>query len=157
MRCKKEPSAARLRRPVHNIIKAVLLSCILLSSCIMTSCGENEREDMPDSSKTYVAVITKSTTSQYWKTTRAGVNAAGAEYNLEISFDGPEKDYWYRLNVYDVYSRHNVSTVLAATAESSDKDNPAARIDPAAEMFGEAGEMLCFSGASVFMFLEMSR
>ena len=42
-----------------------------------------------------VAVITKSTTSAFWKSVSAGANAAGTEYNLTISFEGPasEEDY----------------------------------------------------------------
>lgn len=48
-----------------------------------------------DSAKHYVAIITKSTTSNFWKTVQAGANAASTEYNLTITFEGPdnEEDY----------------------------------------------------------------
>ena len=45
--------------------------------------------------KAYVAVITKSTMSTFWKTVFAGAEAAATEYNLSITCDGPklEEDY----------------------------------------------------------------
>lgn len=54
-----------------------------------------ERKESTESSKHYVAVITKSTTSAYWKSVFAGANAAGTEYNLDISMDGPENEEDY--------------------------------------------------------------
>ena len=55
------------------------------------SVGQQERE----TTKHYVAIVTKSTTSAFWKSARAGANAASTEYNLTITFDGPgnEEDY----------------------------------------------------------------
>ena len=57
--------------------------------------GVNKGNDTTENAKPYVALVTKSTTSSYWKSTFAGANAAGTAYNLEISFDGPdnEEDY----------------------------------------------------------------
>jgi len=48
-----------------------------------------------ESSKHYVAVIAKSTESNFWQTVFAGANAASTEYNLSITVDGPdnEEDY----------------------------------------------------------------
>lgn len=48
-----------------------------------------------ESNKHTVAVITKSTTSQFWKTVFAGANAAGTEYNLNLTFMGPENEEDY--------------------------------------------------------------
>ena len=55
----------------------------------MPESGTGER------AKIYVAIVAKSTTSAYWKTTFAGAKAAGAEYNLEITFEGPENEEDY--------------------------------------------------------------
>ncbi len=77
-------------KPVAWIVVLCLFSNLLMS------CGTLTVEKQKDASvKPYVAVITKSTTSQYWKTTFAGVNAAGSEYNLKVTIDGPanEEDY----------------------------------------------------------------
>lgn len=45
--------------------------------------------------KHYVAVIAKSTESAFWKSVFSGARAAGTEYNLEITCEGPdsEEDY----------------------------------------------------------------
>lgn len=53
---------------------------------------ENERGE---TNRHYVAVIAKSTTSSFWKSVFAGANAAGTEYNLTLTVDGPdnEEDY----------------------------------------------------------------
>ena len=62
---------------------------------VFTACGINDKELGADGSKINVAVIAKSTTSEYWKTTFAGANAASAEYNLEVTFEGPENEEDY--------------------------------------------------------------
>lgn len=48
-----------------------------------------------ETSKHYVAVIAKSTTSAFWKSVFAGANAASTEYNLTLTTQGPdnEEDY----------------------------------------------------------------
>ncbi len=45
-----------------------------------------------ESGKSYVAVITKSTTSDFFKEVEGGANAAAVEYNLDISFEGPNNE-----------------------------------------------------------------
>ena len=74
---------------------AVLFVTICLVMTVFTSCGLKEKEVDADNSKINVEVIAKSTTSQYWKTTFAGANAASAEYNLEVTFEGPENEEDY--------------------------------------------------------------
>ena len=71
----------------------ILFLIICLMILLLTACGIRGKSDKHK--KLYVEVITKSTTSAYWKTTFAGANAAGTEYNLELTFDGPsnEEDY----------------------------------------------------------------
>ena len=72
---------------------ACLIICFGIA--VFTACGLYDKDIGADRSKVYVAVITKSTTSEYWKTTFAGANAAGAEYNLEVTYDGPENEEDY--------------------------------------------------------------
>ncbi len=78
---------------IRKSISLIAVICIILN--VLCSCGKDAGDIRSDRAKTYVAVITKSTTSQYWKTTFAGANAAGAEYNLEVTFDGPENEEDY--------------------------------------------------------------
>lgn len=68
-----------------------LLICLMIH--LIAACGTSGKNE--NHKKMYIEVITKSTTSAYWKTTFAGANAAGTEYNLELTFDGPdnEEDY----------------------------------------------------------------
>lgn len=51
--------------------------------------------DMETKGRHYVAVVVKSTESAFWKSVFAGANAAGTEYNINLSVDGPdtEEDY----------------------------------------------------------------
>ena len=80
----------RCSRKARTIVWILMINFVinLLSACGISGMGDEH-------SKIYVAVIAKSTTSAYWKTTFAGANAAGAEYNLEVTFDGPENEEDY--------------------------------------------------------------
>lgn len=49
-----------------------------------------------ETNKHYVAVITKSTTSAFWKSVFSGANAAGTEYNLTLTVEGPENEEDYQ-------------------------------------------------------------
>lgn len=61
-----------------------LAGMLVLAFC---SCGKRAENYKP-----YVAVVTKSTKSTFWKTVFAGADAAATEYNLSVSFDGPERE-----------------------------------------------------------------
>ena len=74
---------------------AVFSLMLLLALTSISGCGRNTKEAGNEHSKSYVAVITKSTTSEYWKTTFAGANAASAEYHMEVTFNGPENEEDY--------------------------------------------------------------
>jgi len=76
-----------------NVLLLVMVICLGVGGLL--SCGAKVSENIAETEKTYVAIIAKSTTSEYWKSTFAGAKAAGTEYNLELSFQGPdnEEDY----------------------------------------------------------------
>lgn len=79
------------------ILLGVIVFILIYYYCIqviVANLQELNREDGA-STKSYVAVITKSTTSDFWKEVESGVNAAAAEYNIEITFDGPENEEDY--------------------------------------------------------------
>lgn len=71
--------------------RALLLSALLLVSLAAAGCAPRSESGK----KHYVALITKSTESAFWKSVYAGAGAAATEYNLQISFEGPkmEEDY----------------------------------------------------------------
>ena len=74
-----------------KIIGFFFVICVFVCFLVygMPKSGTGER------AKIYVAIVAKSTTSAYWKTTFDGAKAAGAEYNLEITFEGPENEEDY--------------------------------------------------------------
>lgn len=66
-----------------KIAAYLLISAIL--TVLLSSCGAI--------GKSYeIAVIVKSTTSDFWQRVRDGVNAAATEYNVDITFEGPESE-----------------------------------------------------------------
>ena len=69
------------------LVTALSCMCLLLSGC-----GRGNES----ARKHYVAIITKSTESAFWKSVYAGAGAAATEYNLQISMDGPEREEDYQ-------------------------------------------------------------
>lgn len=71
--------------------RALLLSALLLVSLAAAGCAPRNESGK----KHYIALITKSTESAFWKSVYAGAGAAATEYNLQISYEGPkmEEDY----------------------------------------------------------------
>ncbi len=69
-------------------IAAVL--AVSLSVSILTGCG-----DVRETPQIQIAFIAKSMTSNFWKTIQSGVNTAASEYNVNVTFEGPdnEEDY----------------------------------------------------------------
>ena len=66
-------------------IIAVLLSyALLLSLC---ACGETD--------ETKIAVIVKSVDSDFWQNFKSGVESAATEYNVSVTFEGPENEENY--------------------------------------------------------------
>lgn len=80
--------------------KGLMIAAILLIAVIMTGSaamliGGIQRKTESDSTKHYVALIAKSTESDFWKMVFAGADAAATEYNLDVTHVGPasEEDY----------------------------------------------------------------
>lgn len=76
-----------------NIKKRVI---ILIMCCLCTGCVSQKQ-------KLNIAVIVKSTTSQFFKSVHSGANAASKEYNIELSFMGPENEEDYQTQIDMVY------------------------------------------------------
>lgn len=67
-----------------KIIAALLLSVLLISLC---ACGKTE--------EIKVAVIVKSVDSDFWQNFKSGVDSAATEYNVSVTFEGPENEEDY--------------------------------------------------------------
>ena len=68
---------------------AALAAVILL---ISSGCASSQTAT---GKKHSIALVTKSTTSAFWHSVEAGAGAAAAEYNLDFTFEGPEKEEDY--------------------------------------------------------------
>lgn len=83
----------------RKIWGAILGSILLLGVVFFITFGEdmyqveNEKENSVEKKK--VVFLTKSTTSNFWKSAYAGANAASTEYNLELLCEGPETEEDY--------------------------------------------------------------
>lgn len=73
----------------------LLFIIVLLMACALVLFGYVRKKSGQSAQKYKVAVIAKSTESAFWKSVFAGANAAGTEYNVELSFQGPETEEDY--------------------------------------------------------------
>ena len=69
--------------------RAALLSAVLL--CCLCACGTSTETAARHS----VALVVKSTNTEFWLSVFAGAEAAAAEYNLELTVAGPETEEDY--------------------------------------------------------------
>lgn len=100
----------------------VLLSALLLSGCAADAVGSEQHT---------VALVAKSTETEFWLSVFAGAEAAATEYNLKLSISGPETEEDYESQ------NRMVAEAVAAGAEALvfsaiDYENNASAIDDAA-------------------------
>ncbi|MDO4554727.1 MAG: substrate-binding domain-containing protein [Lachnospiraceae bacterium] len=102
---------------------------ILLCGCANISDGsENQRSQ----TKQTVAMITKSTSSAFWKSVEAGANAACTEYNMNLIFEGPdnEEDYETQNKMIEEAVKEGAKAIVFSAV---DYEANAQSIDKAAE------------------------
>ena len=74
----------------HKMITLLLLCCLFIGCQAKVS-------------RVKIAVIVKSTTSQFFQSMLAGVVAASSEYNIDYIFQGPSKEEDYETQIQQVY------------------------------------------------------
>lgn len=91
-------------------IKKIVLSMALL--CVFTGCESQNQ-------KLNIAVIVKSTTSQFFKSVQSGANAASKEYNIELSFMGPdnEEDYQTQIDMVHKAIDNQVDAIVLSSID----------------------------------------
>lgn len=79
-----------MKKDRKRAMPLLALMIVLAVSAGLTGC-----QFQKSSRKPKVAVIVKSTQSSFWKSVQAGASAASTEYNIQMSFEGPdsEEDY----------------------------------------------------------------
>ena len=103
------------------------LVCALLAACLCACTAA-----APAGARHRVAIVAKSTRTEFWLSVFAGAEAAATEYNIELSITGPETE-----EDYETQNRM-VADAVADSAEALvfsaiDYENNAAAIDAAAE------------------------
>lgn len=100
--------------------------CVLISALLLGGCGATAATEQHA-----VALVAKSTQTEFWLSVFAGAEAAATEYNLKLTITGPETE-----EDYEAQNRM-VADAVAAGAEALvfsaiDYENNASAIDDAA-------------------------
>lgn len=95
---------------MHNKIKKIII--VITMALMLVSCNGVSR-------KVKVAVIVKSTTSQFFKSVFSGANAASKEYNLELTFNGPEneEDYLMQIKMMEEAIKDKVDAIVLSAID----------------------------------------
>ena len=102
------------------------LGCALLAACLCACTAA-----APAGARHRVAIVAKSTRTEFWLSVFAGAEAAATEYNIELSITGPETEEDYETQnrmVADAVADGAEALVFSAI----DYENNAAAIDAAA-------------------------
>ena len=106
-------------------ISAMLL---LLAALLLSACGHTEGR----AAQYKIYLITKSTSTEFWRSVFAGANAARAEYNVNLVIRGPDTEENYAgQNMYIQEAVRNHADAIVFSAISYTEN--AAAIDEAAE------------------------
>ena len=103
------------------------LVCALLAACLCACTAA-----APAGARHRVAIVAKSTRTEFWLSVFAGAEAAATEYNIELSITGPETEEDHETQnrmVADAVADGAEALVFSAI----DYENNAAAIDAAAE------------------------
>ena len=106
-------------------ISAMLL---LLAALLLSACGHTEGR----AAQYKIYLITKSTSTEFWRSVFAGANAARAEYNVNLVIRGPDTEENYvgqNMYIQEAIRNHADAIVFSAISYTEN----AAAIDEAAE------------------------
>ncbi len=98
----------------HKLCAAV---CILLSIVLLASLAACSESNV--GKKKNIAVIVKSEDSEFWKAVETGVNAAATEYNVSVTFEGPqnEEDYMTQNKMIESAINRNVDSIIISAID----------------------------------------
>ncbi|MBK7895527.1 MAG: ABC transporter substrate-binding protein [Anaerolineaceae bacterium] len=73
--------------------RSLLLLALLIAVMALVACGGEETADTAaESDEIYIAVISKGFQHQFWQAVKAGAEQAAEDYNVTITFEGPETE-----------------------------------------------------------------
>jgi ribose transport system substrate-binding protein len=86
-------------KKLFSVLVSVLLIAALISACTPAAqeaptpaAGEPGQPAGETGERPYVAIVSKGFQHQFWQAVRAGAEQAAQEYNVEITFEGPETE-----------------------------------------------------------------
>lgn len=110
--------------------KRLRISAAALGTCLLAGCSAAGNKT-PDTMRYKVALVAKSTQTDFWKAVFVGAEAAATEYNLDLSIVGPETEEDYEAqNDMIAEAVENGAQALVFSAIDYDANAPA--IDKAA-------------------------
>lgn len=114
----------------HRRLMKISFFLVLLAVCIAAGAAGLRSMETKDSWS--VALIVKSTESAFWKSVFAGANAAGTEYNVKLTVQGPDTEEDYETQ-NEMIRRAVAEGVSAIVFSAVDFNANAAAIDEAAQ------------------------
>ncbi|GEK35208.1 ABC transporter substrate-binding protein [Kurthia sibirica] len=77
--------------------KSLFLSSLLAVAMILGACGSDEKstgdkDADAKSDQPYIAIVSKGFQHQFWQAVKKGAEKAADEYNVKITFEGPESE-----------------------------------------------------------------
>ena len=110
--------------PIARLLKLVIVFSL---APVIIGCPKQNQSDVGGDSggggtskKLRVAVIPKGTTHSFWQTVKAGADAAGAEENVEIIWQGPDKEtaFTEQINLVQNQVSGGVDGIVLAATDS---------------------------------------
>lgn len=110
-----------MKNKIVSILSALTAAVLLVCLCSCKSTNSSQ--------KFYIAVITKATDSDFWSNVQRGVNSAATEYNVAVTFGGPddEQDFRSQNDMIEKAVRDGADAIVLSaidynkTAEAVDK------------------------------------
>jgi len=97
-----------------------LIALVVLTS-LVAGCGQNgSAPSGGGKAKMTIALVTKSTSHDFWQTVRAGAMQAGKENNVEVIFRGPAKetDVAGQMTIMEDFVNQKVDAIVMAACNS---------------------------------------
>jgi len=96
---------------VKKLVSILLCLCLALGAAGCKGAGSAEQK--------YVAVIVKSLNSDFFKNLQSGVDAAATEYNVRVTFEGPEyeEDYAAQNSLIQKAVKNGASAILLSAID----------------------------------------
>ena len=107
-------------------IKSIRLPALLLALCLLAGCAGSPARPASGSARYQVALVAKSTKTDFWKAVFVGAEAAATEYNLDLTITGPETEEDYETqNEMIAEAVENGAQALVFSAIDFDANAPA--------------------------------